>query len=204
MFGDPVSNPKGWKIKKLKEISLIQIGPFGTQLHKEDYVEGGIPLINPTHIINGKIVPKTNLTVPINKHAELGEYHLKVGDIIMGRRGEMGRCALVTEHEENWLCGTGSLYIRPHNPGILSEYICTLLSGSAIKKHLQSESLGATMDNLNKTIVGNIDIPVPNNETLKKYSLLQKKAVKNIQRISSCSCEFLFNSLSQKAFSGNL
>ena len=87
----------------------------------------------------------------------------------MGRRGEMGRCAVITEHEKEWLCGTGSLFIRPHNSGIFSDYLCKLLSGKAIKSHLESESQGATMLNLNKTIVGNINIPVPSKNALKMH-----------------------------------
>ncbi|TOM47564.1 type I restriction endonuclease subunit R, partial [Vibrio parahaemolyticus] len=159
MFGDPVTNPKGWEVKKLSNIAHIQIGPFGTQLHKEDYIENGIPLINPTHIVQGSIVPNSNLTISSKKHRELSEYHLKAGDIVMGRRGEMGRCAIVHEQEAGWLCGTGSVFIRPQNIGVFSEYLNKLLSSQAIKKHLESESQGATMPNLNKTIVGNIQIP---------------------------------------------
>ena len=173
MFGDPVTNPKGWEIKKLKDISHIQIGPFGTQLHKEDYIENGIPLINPTHIKNGKLIPNIKLTIPVSKHEELPQYHLEVGDIIMGCRGEMGRCAVITEREEGWLCGTGSLIIRPHNGEIFSAYLCKLLSGKAISSHLEAESQGATMLNLNKTIVGNINIPVPSDDTLKKLDRLE-------------------------------
>jgi type I restriction enzyme S subunit len=136
MFGDPVTNPKGWEVKLLKEISHIQIGPFGTQLHKEDYVTDGIPLINPTHISNGDLIPNANLTITKAKHAELPEYHLKVGDIIMGRRGEMGRCAVINERESGWLCGTGSLFIRPNSLGIISEYLYSYLSISYIKSYL--------------------------------------------------------------------
>ncbi|HHY0535108.1 restriction endonuclease subunit S [Vibrio parahaemolyticus] len=140
MFGDPVTNPKGWEVKKLSNIAHIQIGPFGTQLHKEDYIENGIPLINPTHIVQGSIVPNSNLTISSKKHRELSEYHLKAGDIVMGRRGEMGRCAIVHEQEAGWLCGTGSVFIRPQNIGVFSEYLNKLLSSQAIKKHLESES----------------------------------------------------------------
>lgn len=118
MFGDPVNNSMGWKIEKLGDIAKIQIGPFGTQLHKEDYIEGGIPLINPTHIVGNGIRPSMNLTVSNDKYLELPEYHLKVGDIVMGRRGEMGRCAVITEKENGWVCGTGSLYIRPAKTGV--------------------------------------------------------------------------------------
>ena len=204
MFGDPVTNPKGWEVKKLKEISLIQIGPFGTQLHKEDYIENGIPLINPTHIVKGKIVPNTSLTITVKKHAELKEYHLEVGDIIMGRRGEMGRCAIVNERESGWFCGTGSLFIRPYKVGVFSEYLYSYLSGNSIKSYLEAESQGATMPNLNKTIVGNIKVPVPSEEALRKFSIIQDRTIKNISKMKYFSDELLFNSLSQKAFAGEL
>jgi len=204
MFGDPVTNPKGWEIKALKDISRIQIGPFGTQLHKEDYIKGGIPLVNPTHIVKGQIAPKNDLTISAQKHAELPEYHLKVGDIIMGRRGEMGRCAVVTEKESGWLCGTGSLFVRPNKAGIFSEYLNKFLSSDAIKSYLESESLGATMPNLNKAIVGNIKVPVPSDLVLEQFAKIKEKALVYKAVSSKFSEETVSDSVSQKAFSGNL
>ncbi|MBR2132305.1 MAG: restriction endonuclease subunit S, partial [Oscillospiraceae bacterium] len=41
MFGDPVSNPYGYPKVPLSELAEIKIGPFGSLLHKEDYIEGG-------------------------------------------------------------------------------------------------------------------------------------------------------------------
>mgnify|MGYP006144294907 CR=1 FL=1 len=204
MFGDPVTNPKGWEVKALKDISRIQIGPFGTQLHKKDYIQGGIPLINPTHIVKGQIVPKSDLTITLDKHASLSEYHLDIGDVIMGRRGEMGRCAVISDKEKSWLCGTGSLFIRPKKRGVFSEYLNKLLSSDAIKNHLNSESQGATMPNLNKTIVGNIQVPVPSDEALHEFSILKKKILKSKSMYSDFSKESVFESLSQKAFKGEL
>ena len=89
LFGDPVVNPKGWEKKNLSDEADIKIGPFGSLLHKEDYVVGGHALINPSHIIDGKIVPAEELTVSDQKYEELSAYHLLKGDVVMGRRGEM-------------------------------------------------------------------------------------------------------------------
>lgn len=204
MFGDPVTNPKGWEVKPLKDVALIQIGPFGTQLHKEDYISGGIPLINPIHIIDGKIAPKNDLTISIEKHAELPEYHLKVDDIIMGRRGEMGRCALVTDRESGWLCGTGSLFIRPYKPNVFSEYLQRFLSTDAMKNHLESEALGATMPNLNKTIVGNIQVPIPSDDSLTRFAKIKQSFLKMQASSLNFGKNDLFNALSQRAFAGEL
>ncbi|MBK9510898.1 MAG: restriction endonuclease subunit S [Cytophagaceae bacterium] len=105
----------------------IQIGPFGTQLHRHEYISNGIPLINPTHIQGGEIVPDLDLTITKEKFKELPNYHLKAGDVIMGRRGEMARCALIGEKENGWLCGTGSLFFRPNLKKINSQYLYWVL-----------------------------------------------------------------------------
>ena len=110
MFGDPVSNPHGYEKVILSELAEIKIGPFGSLLHKEDYIEGGHPLLNPSHIIDGKVAPDNKLSISDEKYNELSTYQLHVGDVVMGRRGEMGRCAVVLD--EGYLCGTGSLLIR--------------------------------------------------------------------------------------------
>jgi len=204
MFGDPVVNPKGWEVKPLREIAKIQIGPFGTQLHKEDYISGGVPLINPTHIRDGKIIPNTDLSISADKYSDLPEYHLKEGDIVMGRRGEMGRCATVSKEENGWLCGTGSLYIRPKKAGIFSDYLQRFISSAPVKRHLETEALGATMPNLNKTIVGNILVPVPSDQVLQNFSQIKAHLTKMRGSVEIAKQESLFESLSQKAFTGKL
>ena len=110
MFGDPVSNPYGYDKVALSDLADIKIGPFGSLLHKEDYIDGGHPLLNPSHIVDGKVSPDDKLTISDEKYEELSAYQLKTGDVVMGRRGEMGRCAVVPE--DGFLCGTGSMLIR--------------------------------------------------------------------------------------------
>ena len=86
MFGDPVLNEKGWPIVRLDEVSEVKIGPFGSLLHKEDYIEGGHALINPSHIINGEIVIDPKLTISEAKYASLSSYMLQPGDVVLGRQ----------------------------------------------------------------------------------------------------------------------
>lgn len=84
----------------LKDVTeKIQIGPFSTQLHREDYIENGIPLINPMHIQDGMIEADYSDSISKEKLKSLPNYILKEGDVIMGRRGEMGRCGLVRKKE---------------------------------------------------------------------------------------------------------
>lgn len=120
MFGDPVSNPYGYDKVALSDLADIKIGPFGSLLHKEDYIDGGHPLLNPSHIVDGKVSPDDKLTISDEKYEELSAYQLKTGDVVMGRRGEMGRCAVVPE--DGFLCGTGSMLIRTKGE-VTADYI---------------------------------------------------------------------------------
>ena len=150
------------EVVNVKEIcENIQIGPFGTQLHKHDYIANGIPLINPTHIQKGGIVPDMDLTISKEKFDSLSNYHLKRGDVIMGRRGEMARCALIDEKENGWICGTGSLFFRADKSKVNPVYLYWILSSLHTKSFLEGEAKGSTMSNLNLGITRSIPIPLP-------------------------------------------
>ena len=166
MFGDPVNNPLHWKKVKLSELADIKIGPFGSLLHKEDYVTGGHPLVNPSHIIDGKIIVDNDLTLTDEKYSELVSYHLKKDDIVLGRRGEMGRCAVVDR--EGLLCGTGSLLLRPTGV-VTADYIQKIISFPTFKKTIEDMAVGQTMPNLNIPIVSNFMIILPPLSVQKEY-----------------------------------
>jgi type I restriction enzyme S subunit len=141
-------NGEGWVEKSLGETGGdVFTGPFGSLLHKSDYIQGGVPLVNPAHIIDGKIVPDAEKTVDASAMARLQNCRLNKGDVIIGRRGEIGRCAVVTAAEEGWLCGTGCFYIRVFrrtNPFFLTH----LLRSKPYRANLESLSSGTTMLNL--------------------------------------------------------
>lgn len=157
MFGDPVANDKDWPMTTLKEIAEIRIGPFGTMLHREDYIAGGHALVNPSHIVNGQIVVDPNLTITDEKYEELASYWLYPGDVVLGRRGEMGRCAVV--HKEGLLCGTGSMIIRP-NEEIKPYFLQSIISSPGYRKLIEGKAVGVTMMNLNVPIVSELSFPL--------------------------------------------
>jgi len=158
MFGDPVDNPHGFRKVALSELAEIRIGPFGSLLHKEDYIEGGHPLLNPSHIVDGKVAPDSKLTISDKKYDELEAYHLHTGDVVMGRRGEMGRCAVVPS--EGFLCGTGSLLIRTKGE-VTADYIQKTISFPSFRKTIEDMAVGQTMPNLNVPIVSKFQIIKP-------------------------------------------
>ena len=101
--------PEGWAWTRFQTACLGSFtGPFGSALHKSDYVDNGIPVINPANIRDGLILPVKMVSEDTRKR--LSNYVLHSGDFIIGRRGEMGRAAIVTAEEDGWLCGTGCFF----------------------------------------------------------------------------------------------
>lgn len=204
LYGDPTTpHPT---TRPLAEVARLQIGPFGSLLHKSDYTVAGIPLINPMHIVDGELRPDPRHSVSEAKASELEIYRLRRGDVVMGRRGEMGRCAIVTASQEGMLCGTGSLIVRPDLNSVTSQYLQAVLSHASVKRQLERQALGATLPNLNAGIVNAVRMRVP---PLSEQAYLEEVADSisrktSVARRSLATLDEFFTSLQSRAFSGGL
>ena len=153
--------PSGWAAARFSDVLIeLHTGPFGSSLHQNDYEIGGTPVINPASMQDGKIVPVERMAVGENTLERLATFKLRAGDIVMGRRGEMGRCVVVTEHEEGWLCGTGSLILRLPD-SLYPKYLAMLIGSPHVREYLGGFAVGATMQNLNQSILLKMSIGFP-------------------------------------------
>ena len=158
MFGDPCDPGSSSAKNRIDSFCELRIGPFGSALHKEDYITGGHPLVNPSHIIGGAIRPDENLTIDDGKYESLASYHLLPGDVVLGRRGEIGRCAVVKT--DGLICGTGSMIIRPGQKA-RSDYLQRVVSFPSFSHALEANAVSVTMKNLNAKIVGSAEVFLP-------------------------------------------
>ena len=157
----PFNLPSGWSPTKIEQILVeIQTGPFGSALHQSDYQLGGTPVINPASIQNERIVPIDKMAVGPITLERLASFKLQTGNIIMGRRGEMGRCAVVSKLERGWLCGTGSLILRP-SEYLYPHFLAMLIRSPFSRQYLDGTAVGTTMQNLNQTILLNLSFGLP-------------------------------------------
>lgn len=187
----------------------IRIGPFGTMLHKSDYIDGGVPVINPQHIKSQEIHPSTRVSISERKADELSSYKLRINDVIMGRRGEMGRTAAVTTIEDGWICGTGSIIVRL-KPEYDAVFYSQLLSSPDTVHYLEEKSTGTTMNNLNEDIVKHI--PIPNITTKEQKKIREALDAKtsvcdNIEQTVNTAlneAEAMRQSILKEAFEGRL
>jgi len=188
----------------------IKTGPFGSALHKKDYIENGIPVINPMHINDGNITPRAAMTISSEKYLSLQAWKLEVGDVVLGRRGEMGRAAEVKNIDNGMLCGTGSMILRTGTSGLLPAYLCLILRSPTSVYYFESNSVGSTMVNLNQKIIKSLNIHYPQSgeqiEIVRRVEDLFAIAdiVEKQYKIAKNRVNKLTQSILAKAFRGEL
>jgi type I restriction enzyme S subunit len=160
-FRGELSDSAGRVPPFLSSVVALRTGPFGSALHKSDYVKGGIPIVNPMHIANGRIVQSSDMSVTKEKAKDLSEFQLVEGDVVLARRGVMGRCAVVTSRQAGFLCGTGSMIVRPEQDRLLPHFLQRYLSSPDVIDALEEGAVGTTMVNLNQSILLRQRIPLP-------------------------------------------
>ena len=139
----------------------IQTWPFGSQLHESDYSQDGIPVIMPKDIIDGKI-QTNNIARVSEKHiVRLQKHKLKPGDIVYGRRGDIGRQALIGKEQDGWLCGTGCLKISLGDKIVNPKFLHYYLRDEEVIKWIFNQAIGATMPNLNTAILRSVPVRIP-------------------------------------------
>lgn len=155
--------PVSWEVKKLSSVCILkglQTGPFGSQLKADEYVDNGIPVVMPRDMQGGKINVQNIARISPAKADKLEKHKLHLGDILFSRRGDIGRCAIVTEKNLGWICGTGSLRARLSGK-MLPDFFIQYLTLSYPIEWLNINAVGQTMLNLNTSILGDLPVLVP-------------------------------------------
>lgn len=158
-------------IRPLKELADIQTGPFGSQLHKEDYVEVGTPIVTVEHLGN-RIFTEQNLPkVSDGDRKRLEKYLLLTGDIVFSRVGSVDRCSYVDERHSGWMFSGRCLRIRPSeciNPLYLYYYFCL----EEVRQFVRNIAVGATMPSINTKLLGEVPVSVPSIQTQRRIAAI--------------------------------
>jgi type I restriction enzyme S subunit len=140
---------------------IIRTGPFGSQLHESDYRNEGTPVIMPKNIVEGKVSVDGIARIGDEDVARLSQHILKKGEIVYGRRGDIGRRALITERESGWLCGTGCLRISLGDSVLDPLFLFYYLGQPDVVTWIAQQAVGATLLNLNTGIIRSIRVTYP-------------------------------------------
>src|SRR5581483_3106419 len=156
----------GWRTVTIGKLcdeggGSVQTGPFGSQLHASDYVVDGIPFIMPANLGENKVIENDIARISNADYQRLAKYQLKQGDIIYGRRGDIGRRALITKREEGWMLGSGCLRIRFGDADVDPRYVSYYLGLPEVKQQVLGKAVGTTMPNLNSAIIRSVPLTLP-------------------------------------------
>lgn len=156
----------GWRDATLGEVcdevdGVIQTGPFGSQLHQSDYSVDGTPVVMPRDIHEGRIATDDIARVSEDHVERLDRHKLAVGDIVYGRRGDIGRQALIRESQKGWLCGTGCLRVGLGGSVIDPLFLHYYLRQESVIRWISNQAVGATMPNLNTGILRSVPVRFP-------------------------------------------
>lgn len=163
--------PKGWRVSTLGAFceahgGAIQTGPFGSQLHASDYVADGVAVVMPQDLVGRRIVEDRIARTSSENAERLARHKLRPGDIVFSRRGDVGRHAVVTARQANWLCGTGCLLVRPAERNPSTSFVSGALARPQSLDWLQRHAVGATMPNLNTKILAALPLIIPSDAVL--------------------------------------
>ena len=201
---------ESWKERRLGEVvASINTGPFGSLLHKSDYVDGGTPIVNPINIVGGTIVPDASKTISVETVKRLSTYKLSKHDMVVARRGEIGRCAVVQTEQAGWLCGTGCFFIKTGG-AVNANFLAHLLRSVDHSKRLERVATGTTMKNLSNTALQDFEVSLPSLSEQDRLEEVFNKIFEETQRAADAYrrklvfLDALKQAILQKAFSGEL
>ena len=154
--------PKGWTLTTLGKLcdGQLQTGPFGSQLHADEYVESGVSVLMPKDLVGYRANTNGAAKITAARATDLKKHKLEIGDILFSRRGDVSRFALVDEDSVGAICGTGCLKAKPSKT---SEpfFISFFLQLSSVKRWLEQSAVGQTMPNLNTAILAELPLMAP-------------------------------------------
>lgn len=122
----------------------LQTGPFGSQLHADEYQEEGVPVLMPKDLVGCRATLATAARISPTRAEELSKHKVFVGDLLFSRRGDVARFALIDKESEGALCGTGCLKARP-SAKHSSTFLAQLLQLDVVRAWLEQNAVGQTM-----------------------------------------------------------
>jgi type I restriction enzyme S subunit len=204
MFGDPVTNPKGWEIKKLEEVTTkITDGVHS----RPNYTEQGVPFISVKDITTGELKFDDCKFISEEDHKKYKKRcNPDMGDILYTKVGATyGRPALVNVKSEFSLYVSVCL-IKPQRDLIFPEFLKEALATPALKSQADRSIKGIGVPDLHLNMIKDFIVPVPPIYKQKEFLEIASKIQFSKESLTSCSqeSENLFNSLLQRAFRGEL
>ena len=206
MFGDPVSNPKGWPMPIIEDVvspekNALKAGPFGSSLKKEYYVQSGYKIYGQEQVISGD--PNYgDYYINEEKYKQLENCAVQAGDVLISLVGTYGKLLVMPESFEPGIINPRLMKITFDRNKVNPYYFQYYFQSDSLKKSLADNTHGGTMDILNLGIVRKLKIPLPPIELQNEFVALVNQVDKSKAVVRKSIDENLkmFDSLMQRYF----
>jgi type I restriction enzyme S subunit len=213
MFGDPVSNPKGWNVKKLSEISTKILSGNTPKGGSKVYVEKGVNFLRSQNVWKNNIVFDGLVYLDEPTHNTMAKSSLKYKDILMTKTGRintenssLGRAAIFYGADGSANIN-GHVYLIRLQDKEIHEFIVFILTMTEYRDYIRSVCVGGIdKRQINKNHLEDFPIIYPPKEAQQKFvetANLVRSMLETFRK-NSIKAEEMFNSLSDKAFNGKL
>nr|WP_239060031.1 restriction endonuclease subunit S [Alteromonas genovensis] len=208
MFGDPVTNPKGWEVKRVEDIAAkekysIKAGPFGSALKKEDYVESGYKIYGQEQVIKDDL-EFGDYYIDSEKFERLKSCSINEGDMLISLVGSFGKISVVPNKYQKGIINPRLMKVKFDSELANPWFMKFLLTTKEMLTKIANMSHGGTMGILNVGKVKELPVINPPLNRQMEFLNIQSQVKKTVQKFDESEINNLFNSLSQKAFSGEL
>ncbi|QEU26787.1 restriction endonuclease subunit S (plasmid) [Pseudomonas luteola] len=204
MFGDPVTNPKGWEVKSLGQTSIFENGDRSSNYPSgDDIVSEGVLFLSTKNIVSDTLNLESCQYITEDKYIALSRGKVRKGDLVITLRGTLGSCCIFDCEHEKAFINAQMMIIRPDS-GVCNIFLHDLLVSKAIKNHLQSIGQGAAVPQLTAKQLKELMLPIPPVQEQKKYENIRGLVLGSIRKMQSAPEMSLFKAITQKAFAGQL
>ena len=209
MFGDPVSNPKGWEIQCLSSVCSLQ---GGFSFKSKDFVENGVKLVKIGNVHFQNIIWDEVDLLPKEYLVKHSNFSLNEGDILMALTRpiikSLGTVKAVTVKKSDLPSLLNQRVARfvPNESKIKKRYLLGYIYSNYFKNKIDKYSSTSLQPNVSNKQIEKMEIFVPpleiQNQFTKRVQAIESQ--KALAQASLAQAEDLFNSLLQRAFKGEL
>ena len=200
MFGDPVTNEKGWEVKKLGEICDVRDGTHDSPKYIEhsDYV-----LITSKNIVNGDIDYTSINYISEEDYNNINKRsYVEDGDIIMAMIGTIGKPIIVKRKGIKFCIKNVALIKFAESREVVNVYIQSLLDNATYKQYINKQNKGGTQKFISLGAIRKLDIALPpfnlqqlfaqKIEAIEKEKELIKQSIKETEELFNSRMDYYF------------
>lgn len=173
--------PEEWEVTNLGSIvdqcgGAIQTGPFGSQLHAEEYTSEGVPFVMPQDISpEGVLLLESAAKIPQHRAQDLRRHLMKENDVLFARRGDLSRCAAI-QVSDIAVAGSGCMLVRVPKSTMIGEWLAHVYKHERSQRQILARAVGSTMVNLNSTLLRDLMVVLPKNPEQERILFVLGKA----------------------------